>query len=374
MNDIESFTFAHGVDETLGGRDTVTIDDQPNRAVNRYLEAAERLLSEVGVLDGHNDLPWALRRAIEKGKITDLGGAKLGDYSPLFHTDFARARKGGLAAQFWSVYVPSSLEPVDAVTSVFEQVVLVRALVAQYPDQLALAATSSQVRSAIANGRLASLMGAEGGHCLHNSLGVLDALFQLGVRYLTLTHNDNTDWADSATDAPQHGGLTEFGLDVVRRMNSLGMLVDLSHVAPSTMRAALDVTSKPVIFSHSSARAVTDHPRNVPDDVFARLVSNGGVCMITFVPDFVSATPETASLADVVAHLEHAREVMGIDHLGLGGDYDGTDHLPTGLEDVSSYRNLFAALLAKGWSESDLGKLAQGNVLRVLADNEAMPG
>jgi membrane dipeptidase len=279
-------------------------------------------------------------------------------------------------------------------------------LVERYPDRLALVTTAAEAEAAHAGGRIASLLGAEGGHCIGESLGVLRILRRLGVRYLTLTHNRNTTWADSATDEPEHGGLTGFGREVVAEMNRVGMLVDLSHVAPSTMRQALEAGTAPVIFSHSSCRAVSDHPRNVPDDVLERLAANGGVAMVTFVPAFVSPAVGTwdaelraamaaagadhrslterkafaerwdgpakpaATVDDVVAHLEHAREVAGIDHIGLGGDYDGVGSLPVGLEDVSKYPVLFAALLDRGWSESDCAKLAGLNTLRVLRDTD----
>jgi membrane dipeptidase len=271
--------------------------------------------------------------------------------------------------------------------------------------------TADDVQRITAEGRLASLIGAEGGHSISCSLGTLRAMYDLGVRYMTLTHNLNVPWADSATDTPAAGGLTEFGREVVREMQRLGMLVDLSHVAATTMNDALDVAEAPVIFSHSSARAVCDHPRNVPDNVLARLAANGGACMITFVPAFVSqacrewelefiaeverlgldhrnwaglkqvrqefqaSNPQPrATLSDVVEHVEHVRAVAGIDHIGIGGDYDGVDRLPEGLEDVSRYPALFAALLDAGWSEEDCGKIAHGNLVRVLRDAEAAAG
>jgi membrane dipeptidase len=308
--------------------------------------------------------------------------------------------------QFWSVYVPCRLSGDAAVTAVVQQAELVHTLAAQYPSQLRIVGTAAEARAAFADGRIASMLGAEGGHSINSSLGVLRALYRLGVRYMTLTHNDNTPWADSATDEPAAGGLTDFGREVVREMNRIGMLVDLSHVAATTMRDALDVAEAPVIFSHSSCRAVADHPRNVPDDVLRRLPDNGGVCMVTFVPSFVSKAAvewdhalkdamtaaglrhsdltarkefadtwdgpprPKAALSDVVAHVEHAREVAGVDHIGIGGDYDGVDELPAGLEDVSGYPNLFAALLDRGWTEEDCAKLAGENVLRALTDAE----
>ncbi len=331
------------------------------------LDRSQQLLRRVPLVDGHNDLPWAIRDKTGG----DLGAVELTAEQPGLHTDLVRLRRGGVGAQFWSVYVPCRYLEHRAVTAVLEQVELVHELVERYPEHLRLARSAAEVESAFADGRIASLLGAEGGHCIAESLGVLRALHRLGVRYMTLTHNDNTPWADSATDQPVSGGLTDFGREVVREMNRLGMLVDLSHVAPTTMRDALAVSAAPVIFSHSSCRSVTDHPRNVPDDVLREMAAQGGVCMITFVPAFVSGDPvRRATRADVVAHLEHAREVAGVDHIGLGGDYDGTGELPEGLEDVSAYPALFADLLDRGWSEEDLAKLAGGNVLRVLSAAE----
>jgi membrane dipeptidase len=366
--------------------------------------AARKLLDRFPLIDGHNDLPWALREA------GSLDPARTDIAAPVAftHTDLPRLYRGGVGAQFWSVYVPAGLAGESAVTATLEQIDLVRQLIERYPAALELALTAGDVRRIMAAGRLASLMGAEGGHSIACSLGALRALYQLGVRYMTLTHNLNTPWADSATDTPSAGGLTEFGREVVREMQRLGMLVDLSHVAPTTMSDALDVAEAPVIFSHSSSRAVCDHPRNVPDEILARLAANGGVCMITFVPAFVSPAcrewelelaaeldrrgldprdvsarkqlkhdwmeanpPPEATLRDVVAHAVHMREVAGIEHLGIGGDYDGTDRLPAGLEDVSRYPALIAALLDLGWSEEDCGRLANGNLLRVLHDSEA---
>ena len=314
-----------------------------------------------------------------------------------------------MGAQFWSVYVPSSLAADGAVTTVLEQIELARRMIARYPQALGLALTADDVERVFASGRVASLLGAEGGHAIAGSLGVLRMLYALGVRYMTLTHNNNVGWADSATDDPEAGGLTDFGRDVVREMQRLGMLVDLSHVAPGTMRDALDVAAAPVIFSHSSARAICDSPRNVPDDVLARLAANGGVCMVTFVPGFVSqeaadwlaglkaetarrgldardlsqvftvkpeweaAHPQPqATLAQVADHIEHVRRVAGLEHVGIGGDFDGTPDVTAGLEDVSAYPALFAELLARGWSEPDCAALAGGNLLRVLRDAESV--
>jgi membrane dipeptidase len=364
---------------------------------------ARSVLDRFPVLDGHNDLAWALR---ERGG-PDPASTDLRELVPGLHTDLPRLRHGGVGAQFWSVYVPAQLQGEAAVATTLEQIDLVRRLAARHPEALELARSAADAQRIMAAGRVASLLGAEGGHSIACSLGVLRALYGLGVRYLTLTHNLNVPWADSATDKPAAGGLTAFGREVVREMQRLGMLVDLSHVAPSTMSDALDVAEAPVIFSHSSARAVCDHPRNVPDDILARLAACGGLCMITFVPAFVAqrcrdwqlglademdrrgldyrdlsarkqVTAEwaadhprpQATLADVVAHAEHVREVAGIDHIGLGGDYDGTDDLPDGLQDVSCYPALVGALLDRGWSEQDCSKITSGNALRVLRDAE----
>ncbi len=369
-----------------------------------HTDRIDALLREHGVIDGHNDLLWAAREKVDY----DFDRLDLRDTDTCrghgTHTDLPRMRAGAMAAQFWSVFVPATLTGGAAVTATLEQIDGGHRMIARYAEQLAAATTVEDVERARQQGRIASLMGAEGGHQIDGSLGTLRMLHRLGVRYLTLTHNDNVPWADSATDEPVLGGLSDFGREVVAEMNRIGMLVDLSHVSADVMRQALDVSSVPVIFSHSSARAVCDHPRNVPDDVLARLSGNGGVCMVTFVPKFVNqqvsdwwtrfekaaetegvaedgadgqeflaryraADPDPkATLSDVVAHLEHAREVAGIDHLGLGGDYDGVDALPEGLEDVSGYPRLFAALADAGWSDEDLIKLSSRNILRAMGD------
>jgi membrane dipeptidase len=341
----------------------------------------------IPVIDGHNDLPWRMR----------MGAREL-------HTDIPRLRSGGVGAQFWSVYVPCGGSQSAATVQVLEQIDLVHRLIEAHPDDLALATTAGDVERIAAGGRIASLLGAEGGHCIDDSLGVLRGLYRLGVRYLTLTHGKNTAWADSATDAPQVGGLSAFGVEVVRELNRLGMMADLSHVATSTMHAALDVSTAPAFFSHSSARALCDHPRNVPDDVLARVRDTGGVVMVTFVPFFLNeacrqwgdelyriedaipaeyATPEferlqrewiaanpcpPSSVRDVADHVEHVREVAGIGAVGVGGDFDGTEVLPAGLPDVSAYPVLFDELRSRGWSEPDLRRLGWDNTLRVLRD------
>ncbi|MFK0297233.1 dipeptidase [Streptomyces sp. NPDC090442] len=365
------------------------------------LDAARELLAQWPIVDGHNDLPWALREQVRY----DLDRRDVAtDQSASLHTDIPRLRAGGVGAQFWSVYVRSDYAGDHAVSATLEQIDVVRQLTTRYAADLRLATTADDMEAARAEGRIASLMGAEGGHSINNSLATLRAFHTLGVRYMTLTHNDNNDWADSATDEPRHHGLSPFGEEVVREMNRLGMLVDLSHVSPDTMRDALRVTTAPVIFSHSSARAVCDHPRNVPDDVLAQLPANGGVAMATFVPKFVlpaavewtqradenmrahglhhldttergmavqrafeSANPRPAATAAIVAdHLDHMREVAGIDHVGIGGDYDGTAFTPMDLADVASYPTLVAELIARKWSSADLAKLTWRNAVRVL--------
>jgi membrane dipeptidase len=363
-------------------------------------EQIRSLLRDAPLVDGHNDLLWELRNRVGY----DLDRLDVSRPAADLHTDLPRLRAGGVGGQFWSVYVPSTLPGHQAVTATLEQLDGFHRLLARYPADLGLALTAEDVVRVARSGRVASLAGMEGGHSIGESLGALRMMYVLGARYMTLTHNDNTSWADSATDEPAHGGLTDFGREVVAEMNRLGMLVDLSHVAPATMQAALDATRVPVIFSHSSARALCDHPRNVPDDVLAQLPANGGVCMVTFVPGFVvqaaanirlelaeldrqwrrelgddspelerrrrewkAAHPEpSATLADVADHVDHVREVAGVDHVGLGGDFDGTDRVPVGLEDVSTYPALAAELRQRGWSDDELRRLAGRNVLRVL--------
>jgi membrane dipeptidase len=373
---------------------------EPPAPDSASLAAARSLLAETGVFDGHNDLPWALRQAGQG----DPALIDIAAHVPFTQTDLPRLAAGGVAAQFWSVYVPAELAGESAVSTTLEQIDLVHRLVARHPDALELALTGADARRIMAAGQVASFIGAEGGHSIGCSLGVLRALHALGVRYITLTHNRNTPWADSATDEPTWGGLTDFGREVVAEMQRIGVLVDLSHVAPATMSDALDVATAPVIFSHSSALALTDHPRNVPDAILERLTGNGGVAMATFVPQFVSAacrywdlaaaaeaerrgidyrTIESraelddwvsanpmpaATVADVADHVEHIRDVAGIDHVGIGGDFDGTGELPHGLGDVSCYPALFAELIDRGWSRPDCAKLASGNILRVLDD------
>ena len=382
-------------------------------------ERISELLGRAPVFDGHNDLAWALRKQVDY----DLTARDIAVHQPTLHTDIPRLRTGGVGAQFFSVYVPGTLTGGAAVTATLEQIDCVSRIVAAYPETFAAAMTATDVRRVMAGGRIAALLGAEGGHSIDNSLGVLRMLRMLGVAYMTLTHNQNVPWADAATDVPAAGGLTEFGRQVVREMNRIGMLVDISHVAPPTMHAALDESVAPVIFSHSSCRALTDHVRDVPDSALQRLAENGGVVMITFVPDFVSqecadhATAEDAerhalgldkvtvytehagehldpvvvakltawqvenpapraTLQQVADHIEHAREVAGVSHIGLGGDFDGVSDLPIGLDDVAAYPALLAELAGRGWSDADLEGLTSGNILRVLqaAEDTADPG
>jgi membrane dipeptidase len=363
------------------------------------LARARRVLAAHPVVDGHNDLPWAIRESPDAPRDViayDLRARTRGA------TDLDRLREGGVGGQFWSVYTPGDL-PAGAARMQLEQIDIARRMIARYPDRLAFAGTADEVERAMKGGRVASLLGIEGGHAIESSLGALRAYFDLGVRYMTLTHNKTHDWADSATDVRRHGGLTRFGEEVVREMNRLGMLVDLSHVSDETVEDALRVSEAPVVFSHSSARAICDHPRNVPDAVLARMKANGGVVMVTFVNAFVSPEWARASgplwkeyeertrgvadpaerarigreiaarmpktpvpLALVADHVDHVWKVAGADHVGLGGDYDGNDSWPEGLEDVSGYPRLLAELARRGWSDEDLGKLASGNVLRVL--------
>ncbi|MEO6142397.1 MAG: dipeptidase [Dermatophilaceae bacterium] len=368
------------------------------------LTRVTELLGRHPLIDGHNDLPWEARE--QSGY--DFDRLDISTRLTTTHTDLPRLRDGGVGAQFWSVWVPSTLSDGLAVIQTLEQVDAVHQMVGRYGDRLGFARSADELEAVFASGRIASLIGAEGGHSIGCSLAALRMLHVLGVRYLTLTHNDNVPWADSATDQPVTGGLSAFGVEVVREMNRIGMLVDLSHVSADTMRDALALSEVPVMFSHSSARAVCDVPRNVPDDVLETLSHKGGVCMVTFVPKFISPaaalwTQEAAAAAlevgvkatdriafgtfsaryrkhhpkplatidHVVAHIEHVREVAGVDHVGIGGDYDGTEDLPLGLEDVSGYPRLFATLADRGWADQDLVKLAGANILRVMRDAEA---
>ncbi len=380
-----------------------------------YAARVARILAATPLVDGHNDLPWELRERFKSDlSAVDLAAdtARLpvpADGAPLM-TDIARLRAGGVGAQFWSVWIPTSITGPAAVQATLEQIDLVKRFTARYPRDLEMAYTAADVRRIHAAHRIASLIGIEGGHQIGGSLAVLRQMYAAGARYMTLTHASNTEWADSATDAPAHHGLTPFGEQVVREMNRLGMVVDLSHVSSETMRAALAVTEAPVIFSHSSARALVDHPRNVPDDVLRAVTANGGVVMVNFAPGYDSderrrwdadhaaektrydsppyvglyiGQPERAkaaladwerehprphaTLAQVADHLDHLRAVAGVDHVGLGSDFDGIGDTPDGLGGVDRYPALLAELLRRGWSDADVAKVAGGNALRALA-------
>jgi membrane dipeptidase len=381
-----------------------------------YMARAIRVLTEQPVVDGHNDLAWRIRE--DKDHPMDVDGYDLRQHTPGM-TDLARLKAGHVGGQFWSIYIPGerdagAYKPKGEVASVpgyarvqLEQIDIARRIIARYPA-LQWATTADSMRAAMKHGRVASLLGLEGGHAIENSLNLIRMYYALGARYMTLTHNVTLDWADAALDTAKHGGLTPFGREVVREMNRLGMLVDLSHVSPGTMSAALDVSEAPVIFSHSGARALVDHPRNVPDSILARIPKNGGVVMVPFVTSFVSKavyaddkqldsiTAEArrlhpgdaaavraqittwrasrprpqATIADVANAIEHVRQVAGVDHVGIGSDFDGIPDTVVGLEDVSTYPAVFAELARRGWSDTDLKKLAGGNVLRVLADAE----
>jgi membrane dipeptidase len=376
----------------------------PDATPSALLEHARALHRQVPLIDGHNDYPWALR---EKVPSLDLAQLDMRESQPGLMTDVARLRAGGVGGQFWSVYVPASLQGQAAIRATLEQIDIVHRLVARDGDVFAAARTADDVERAFKAGRIASLIGMEGGHSIDNSLGVLRTMYDLGARYMTLTHSENVAWADSATDEPEHDGLTRFGEAVVGEMNRLGMLVDLSHVSPATMADALRVTKAPVIFSHSSARALCDVPRNVPDDILRLVKSNRGVVMVNFYTAFVAPEgaayynartaeqrrlkglftdpakvsegmkeyekthkPPPATLEMVADHIDHIRQVAGIDSIGLGSDFDGIDSAPKGLEDVSKYPALTAELLRRGYSDGDVKKILGLNVLRVMRETE----
>jgi membrane dipeptidase len=369
------------------------------------LAHANRLLASTILIDGHNDLPWAIRTF--KDAPRDVDAYDLRTTRPGM-TDLARLAAGRVGAQFWSIYVPGEIKDSGYARVQLEEFDIARRMVARYPERLTLALTADDIIRAHRQKKIASLLGMEGGHAIENSLGALRAYYALGARYMTLTHNVTLDWADAALDSARHHGLTPFGREVVREMNRLGMLVDLSHVSPATMSDALDASEAPVIFSHSSARALVDYPRNVPDSILARMPKNGGVVMVTFVQSFVSNAVQQAesvqdsamaairsqvsdtaerrrlareyrdahplpraTIQDVADHIEHVRQVAGVDHIGIGSDFDGIDQGPAGLEDVSMFPALFAELIRRGWSDADLRKLAGENLLRVLRQAEA---
>jgi membrane dipeptidase len=375
------------------------------------LDRARRLLREVPVIDGHNDYAEQVRERAGG----NLSAFDIGRPQPTLMTDLARLTAGGVGGQFWSVYVPSpppGTEAAVSVTQVLEQIDLVHRMVARYPDRLALALSADDIDRIQKQGKIASLIGLEGGHSINSSLAALRMMYRLGARYMTLTHALNVPWADSATDTPTLNGLSPFGEEVIHEMNRLGMLVDLSHTSPATMAAVLRTTTAPVIFSHSSARALTDVPRNVPDDILRLMPKNGGVVMVTFVPQFVSqqvadytardtaerdrltaaaggradtvtrgmdawhaANPAPrATLAQVADHIDHIRKVAGIDCIGLGGDFDGITTVVQGLEDVSTYPALIAELLKRGYTDDDVKKIAGRNILRAMRGAQAVAG
>lgn len=325
------------------------------------------------LFDGHNDLPWTMRAQA----ASSFDKADISKPQP-FHTDIPRLKQGGLKAQFWSVFVPADTgELGTALTTTLEQIDLVHEMCRRYPETFALALTTQEIEQAVKEGKIASLMGVEGGHSIENSLQNLRRLYERGARYMTLTHSKTLDWADSATDEARHNGLTPFGREVVAEMNRLGMLVDLSHVSPKTMMDVLDITKAPVIYSHSSARAICDHPRNVPDDVLRRIPENGGVVMVNFMSGFIVPTEqlkaEPQSLGNyriVVDHIEHIIRCAGIDHVGIGSDYDGVSRLPVGLEDVSTYPVITQELLNRGYNREQIHKILGGNVFRVMRESE----
>ncbi len=382
---------------------TASAADRPTVVVT---DEARRVHSAGFVFDGHNDLPWEVRQ--RAGGSFDKADIAAG--VPRFHTDIPRLRVGNVGAQFWAAYVPAETSKENrAFTMTLEQIAIIHAMVKRYPDIFEFAKTADDIARIQKSGKIASLIGVEGGHSIENSLDKLRRLRELGVGYMTLTHSDTLDWADSATDEAKHGGLTEFGEEVVREMNRLGMLVDLSHVSPDTMRDALRVTKAPIIFSHSSARAVADHPRNVPDDILMLTAKNGGVVMVNFYSGFIhpesakrrakmfevsrelhrqypnekdyqaarkrwiAANPiESGDIYDVADHIEHIIKVAGIDHVGLGSDFDGIDKAPKQLEDVSKYPVITQVLLDRGYSASQIHQLMSGNVLRVMRRAEAV--
>ena len=387
-------------------------------AAEDYQHRLDQVLLQTPLIDGHNDLPWEIRERFK----SDLAAINLGadtrhlPFEPgqaALMTDIPRLRAGHVGAQFWSVWIPVSTPGFEAVQMTLEQIDLVKRMSAQYPADFAMAYSAADIRRIHKSRKIAALIGIEGGHQINNSLAVLRQMYDAGARYMTLTHTSNTPWADSATDTPAHHGLTPFGVEVVKEMNRLGMLVDLSHVSPETMKAALAASQAPIIFSHSSARALDDHPRNVPDDVLRAVAANGGVVMVNFAPPYVSAArnhweadhaaeqtrlssppyaglyigqPERAkaalteweaqhpmpvtTLAQVADHVEYIRQVAGVDHVGIGSDFDGIPDAPVGLEGVDRYPALLAELMRRGWSDADIAKLAGENLLRTLTAAE----
>jgi len=400
----------------LAGFAALALVASPAAAQQSPEAVAEAALKAAPVFDGHNDVPWALRgrvhNVIHDFDFVDTTDTATPDSDPpraAMHTDLQRLRKGHVGAQFWSVYVPSNDDEAEAVQQTIEQIDVAKRLIARYPNDMMLASTAAELERAMKAGKVAGMLGMEGGHSIGSSLAVLRQMYALGARYMTLTHGRNTPWADSATDAPAHDGLTPFGEQVVREMNRIGMIVDLSHVSPATMKDALAVSGAPVMFSHSGVRGVADHPRNVPDDVLPLVKANSGVVMVVLYAAFLDPdlrrhgldrTAEKARLdaqylgdpaggaaalkawddahpapqvpiARAADHIDHIRDAIGIDHIGIGGDYDGMDATPVGMEDVTGYPALFAELARRGYSQADLEKIASGNMLRVLKAVEA---
>lgn len=349
---------------------TIAVAASPASAQDVHVERARRVLSSTPLIDGHNDLPWAIRGSEIAPHDVEADGHDLRG-GTRFHTDLNRLREGMVGGQFWSVYVPFEAEEEGAAKVQLEQIDIALQVIAKYPEALELALDASDVERAFGGGKVASLLGMEGGHAIENSLGALRAFYAMGVRYMTLTHNGTLDWADACCDVARHAGLSEFGKEVVREMNRMGMLVDIAHTSPETMNDALDVAEAPVIWSHASARGVHDHARNVPDQVLRRLPDNGGVVMVTFVPQFLTSN-EQATIADVADHIDHIANLAGVDHVGIGSDFDGIDSTPVGLEDVSTFPALFAELSRRGWTDDELAKLAGENVLRAMREAEAV--
>jgi len=391
----------------VGAEESVVVDkSRPARIV--VSDRARKLHDRAILVDGHNDLPWNIRvQASSTFEKMDISQST----AETMHTDIPRLRAGGVKAQFWSVYVPANTRhDGKALQTTLEQIELVQAMVQRYPETFAFVTTVAEIEAAVADGKIASLIGVEGGHSIENSLAVLRELYDRGARYMTLAHSDTLEWCDSATDEQRHGGLTEFGEEVVREMNRLGMLVDISHVSDAAMKDALRVTKAPVIFSHSSARAIADHPRNVPDDVLKLTADNGGVVMVNFfsgyiVPQAAEVSKQRSALRqkltaehpdddehvralmrkwdlahpldkgtvhNLLDHIEHIVRVAGIDHVGFGSDYDGIPLLPDQMEDVSTYPNLTQGLLDRGFSDEDVLKVLGGNLLRVLREAETV--
>ncbi|MCK4577524.1 MAG: dipeptidase [Candidatus Marinimicrobia bacterium] len=399
--------FASASFALCGGVAQPTASDTGDAAL---LERAHKLLKEAPLIDGHNDLPYQIYKRFQNHfDQFDLQKGTTGFKDPL-HTDIPRLREGGVGGQFWSVYIAPETDGPGAARLVMDQIDVVHRLIEKYPDALELALTADDILRIHRSGKVASLIGMEGGHSIENSLAVLRQLYRLGARYMTITHWLNTDWADAATEVPEHNGLTPFGKEVIREMNRLGMLVDLSHVSPKTMHDVLDIAAAPVIFSHSSARALTPYSRNVPDDVLKRVKKNGGVVMVTFVRSYISEpmlhyvadrkaekarlqelfpadsaavnsamarwkaeNPQPAtSVSDVADHIDHIRDLIGVDHIGIGSDFDGISAGPTGLEDVAGYPNLLVELFRRGYSDGEVKKIVGLNVIRVMRKVEGI--